>query len=293
MVPARLEIVMAGDSGRWWFSVGLCVLLVLAAGPGRGEEARLAISGYDPVAYFTDGKPVPGQSEFEYPWNNARWRFASLAHRDAFAGNPDRYAPQYDGYCAMGVMGGAVAGPHKDTVDPEAWAIVDGKLYLTHTRGALERWRPNAAGNIKQADQNWSNAKNQAEPVIVGPPCRDHPPTVVVTAEGGARRVIVGAQSALDKDGNVVGKGDMRAQIEQVGKNIEACLKAVGATTSDILLTRTYVADLAAFSKNAEIRPRYLGSELPASTTVESPKLSPKLVGTDFLVEIEAVAAVN
>jgi enamine deaminase RidA (YjgF/YER057c/UK114 family) len=286
-------MVMADHSGRWWFPVACCALLLLAAGPSRGEEARLAISGYDPVAYFTDGKPVPGQSEFEYTWHNARWRFASLAHRDAFAGNPDRYAPQYDGYCSMGVTGVAVAAPHKDTVDPEAWAIVDGKLYLTHTRGSMERWSANAAGNIKQADQNWSKVKNQAEPAIVGPPCRDHPPSVVVTVEGGPRRVIVGAQLALDKDGNVVGKGDMRAQIEQVGKNIDACLKAAGATTSDIILTRTYVADIAAFSKNAETSARYLGSELPTSATVEPPKLSPKLVGSDFLVEIEAVAAVN
>jgi enamine deaminase RidA (YjgF/YER057c/UK114 family) len=281
---------MAGHSGRWCFPVVVAAVL-LAAGPGRGEEARLAISGYDPVAYFTDGKPIPGQSEFEYPWHNARWRFASLAHRDAFAGNPDRYAPQYDGYCSMGVMGSPFAAPHKDTVDPEAWAIVDGKLY--HTPRSMERLRENTAGNIKQADQNWSNVKKQAEPAIVGPPCRDQPPSVVVTVEGGARRVIVGAQSALDRDGKIVGKGDMRAQIEQVGKNVEACLKAAGATASDILLTRTYVADLAAFSKNAESRPRYLGSELPASTTVEPPKLSPKLAGSDFLVEIEAVAAVN
>ena len=284
---------MARHPGRWCFPVAFCALLFLAGGPSRGEEARLAISGYDPVAYFTVGKPVPGQSEFEYKWHNARWRFASLTNRDAFAGNPDRYAPQYDGYCSGGVTGGPVAGPHKDTVDPEAWAIVDGKLYLTHTARSMERWRENAAGNIKQADQNWANVKHLAEPVIVGPPCRDQPETVVVTVEGGARRIIVGAQSALGKDGKVVGKGDMRAQIEQVGKNVEACLKVAGATASDILLTRTYVADLAAFSKNTKAGVRYFGSELPASTKVEPPKLSENLVGTDFLVEIEAVAVVN
>jgi enamine deaminase RidA (YjgF/YER057c/UK114 family) len=284
------EIVMARHTGRWWFSFAVTSLLLLAATPGRGEETKLAISGYDPVAYFTEGKPVPGRSEFEYTWHNARWLFASAAHRDAFAGNPDRYAPQYDGYCAMGV---SVAAAHKDTVDPEAWAIVDGKLYLTHTRRSLEIWRENAAANIKQADQNWPKVKEQAEPVIIGPPCRDQPPTVVVTVEGGAKRVIVGAQLALDSDGKLVGKGDMRAQIEQVGKNIDACLKAAGATTSDIILTRTYVADMAAFSKNAETNARYLGSELPANTIVEPPKLSPKLAGSDFLVEIEAVANVN
>jgi enamine deaminase RidA (YjgF/YER057c/UK114 family) len=280
---------MVGRSGRWRFLAPFCVLFLLVAGAARSEDARLAISGYDPVAYFTEGKPVPGRSEFEYTWHNARWRFASLAHRDTFAGNPDRYAPQYDGYCAMGVKGVSVAAPHKDTVDPEAWAIVDGKLYLTHTSGSLERWRENAARNIKEADLNWTKVKVQAEPAIVGPPCRADPPTVVVTVEGGGRRVIVGAQLALDKDGKVVGKGDMRVQIEQVGKNVEACLKAAGSTASDILVTRTQVADMAAFSKNADVWARYLGAEIPASTTVESSKL----LGTDFLVEIEAVAAVN
>lgn len=278
------------DNWNWWrLPAVFAALVLLAAGPVQGEEARLAISGYDPVAYFTEGKPVPGKSEFEYPWHNARWRFASLAHRDMFAGNPDRYAPQYDGYCSGGVKGDAIAGPHKDTVDPEAWAIVDGKLYLTHTTRSMERWRQNAAENIKLADRNWANVKNLAEPVIVGLPCRNQPETVVVTVEGGARRVIIGAQSALDKDGRIVGKGDMRAQIEQVAKNIDACLKAAGATASDILLTRTYVADVAAFANNTELRARWLGAEPPASMTVQSAKL----VGSDVLVEIEAVAAVK
>src|SRR6266436_1823661 len=96
--------------------------LLLAAPTARGSETRLAISGYDPVAYFTDGKPVPGLTEFEYVWHDARWRFASAGHRDLFVGDPNHYAPQYDGYCAMGVSGVSFAPAHKDTVDPEAWA---------------------------------------------------------------------------------------------------------------------------------------------------------------------------
>src|SRR5207248_9435016 len=124
-------------------------ILVPAA---RGEEAKLSISGYDPVAYFTDGKPVQGKSEFEYLWHKLRWRVADDAHRELFVKDPGHYAPQYDGYCAMGV---AWADPHKDTVDPEAWAIVDGKLYLTHTPRSLDAWRENAAENIKTANGNW------------------------------------------------------------------------------------------------------------------------------------------
>src|SRR3974377_399911 len=126
--------------GRSAAVVGLLVLLLGTT--ARSEEARLSIGGYDPVAYFTEGKPVPGKTEFEYVWHDLRWRFASAAHRDLFVKDPEHYAPQYDGYCAMGVAD-VFVGPHKDTVDPEAWAIVDDKLYLTHTRRTLDRWRPN------------------------------------------------------------------------------------------------------------------------------------------------------
>ena len=100
------------------------------------DEPKLSIGGYDPVAYFTDGKPVQGKPEFEQLWRRSRWRFVSAEHRDLFTRDPKHYAPQYDGYCAMGISEGGAA--HKHTVDPEAWAIVDGKLYLTHNRYIME-----------------------------------------------------------------------------------------------------------------------------------------------------------
>ncbi len=140
----------------WWFSFAFTGLLSLAAGPARSDEPRLAISGYDPVAYFTDGKPVPGKSEFEY-----RWQFANLAHRELFAQDPEHYAPQFDGYCAVGVGGIASSHPHKDIVDPKAWTIVDGKLYLTHNRHWLGVWRQNIAENIKLDEENWPRVKDQ------------------------------------------------------------------------------------------------------------------------------------
>jgi enamine deaminase RidA (YjgF/YER057c/UK114 family) len=278
-------MVMVGHSRRWWCPLAVAALLLLAAGPGRGQEAKLAISGYDPVAYFTVGKPVPGQGEFEHRWHNARWRFASAAHRDAFASNPDRYAPQYDGYCAGGI---ASKSPHKDTVDPEAWAIVDGKLYLAHDRHWAELWRQNAAENIKRADEVWKTAKDLAEPVIVGAPCRERPESVIITTSDGKREIVVGSQTALDSEGKLVGKGDMRAQIEQIGKNIDVCLKAVGASKSNIVLTHTYVADKAMFAKNADMWTRYLGAE-PAASAVETKQLA----NPDVLVEIRAVALLN
>ena len=267
---------------------GLFWLFVSMLGPvAWGEEARLSISGYDPVAYFTDGKPVPGSSEFEYVWHDARWRFSSPAHRELFVVNPERYAPQYDGYCAMGAS--LEKGAHKDTVDPNAWAIVDGRLYLTHTTRSLARWQQNAAENIKRADENWSTVEHQAEPAIVGPPCGAQPPTVVISFKDGGRRLLVGGQVAVDKDGNVVGKGNMRAQLEQVGKNIEACLAAGGAKASGIISTRAFVTDPDAFNKNADVLARYLGSDAKPSNTAAVSLAA----GPDFLVEIEAVANLN
>jgi enamine deaminase RidA (YjgF/YER057c/UK114 family) len=276
---------MAGHSGRWWCPGAFSALLLLAAGPSWGQEARLAISGYDPVAYFTESKPVPGQSELEYKWHNARWRFASLAHRDAFVGNPDRFAPRYDGYCALGI---ASKSSHKDTVDPEAWAIIDGKLYLTHDRHWAAVWREKAAENIQRGDAVWKAAKDLAEPVIVGEPCRERPPSVIITTIDGKRKIVVGSQTALDSDGKLVGKGDMRAQIEQVLKNIDACLKAVGASKSNIVLTHTCVADKETFAMHADTWTRYLGAA-PTAGTVENQQFA----NPDFLVEIRAVALIN
>src|SRR5512134_970368 len=92
---------------------------------GSGD---LALRGYDAVAYHTEGRPVAGRAEFEYRWNGARWRFASAAGRDRFAASPERYAPQFGGYCAYAVSRGYTA-----DVDPEAWRIVDGALYLNYS----------------------------------------------------------------------------------------------------------------------------------------------------------------
>jgi len=186
--------------------VGLLFATILVPA-ARSEEPKLSISGYDPVAYFTDGKPVQGKAEFEYVWHKLRWRFASDAHRELFAKDPDRYAPQYDGYCAMGMAGDEAA--HKDTVDPEAWTIVDGKLYLTHMRQAMEAWRQNPAEYIKQANENWAKVKDLAEPVIVGPPCAASPPSTLVAQRCVGRWVVVGPDMATDERGGIVAKGDM------------------------------------------------------------------------------------
>jgi len=254
----------------------------------RSEELKLSISGYDPVAYFTDGRPLQGKAEIEYLWHKLRWRFPSPAHRDLFVKEPDRYTPQYDGYCAMGVAeSGGVA--HKDTIDPEAWAIVDGKLYLTHMPQGMDDWRQNPADFIKKADANWAAVKDLAEPTILGPPCAASPPSTLVALRGGGHWVVVGPESARDDSGKIVGKGDMGAQLEQIGKKVEACLKVAGAKLSDIIETRTYVADPDQLAKYTDLRKQYFGSPSPTRTIVTKGGLS----NPDNLVEVMAFAAVK
>lgn len=109
-----------------------------------------AIRGYDPVAYFTEGRPVEGQSAFSLDWNGATWRFASAENRALFEADPERYAPQYGGYCAWAVSQGYTA-----SVDPNAWDIVDGRLFLNYSKDIQTKWRAGQADFIVAADRNW------------------------------------------------------------------------------------------------------------------------------------------
>jgi YHS domain-containing protein len=102
------------------------------------------------VAYFTQGKHVAGTSEFTLKWHGAVWRFASAEDLRLFKENPEKYAPQYGGYCAFAMAGGDVA-----DIDPEAWAIVDGRLYLHCSLAAREAWLKDPQGYIKRADSHW------------------------------------------------------------------------------------------------------------------------------------------
>ena len=110
----------------------------------------LAIDGYDPVAYFTENKPVKGDSQYTFEHGGARYRFASAANRDLFAKDPAKYAPQYGAFCAYAVSRGYTA----DT-DPLAWKIVDGRLYLNYNAGAQKEWEKDVPGNIRKGDANW------------------------------------------------------------------------------------------------------------------------------------------
>ena len=177
---------------------------------------------------------------------------------------------------------------HKDTVDPEAWAIVDGKFYLTHMTQATDDWRQNPADYIKQADANWAAVKDLAAPEILGPPCAASPPSTLVVLRDGGHMVLVSPEAARDDGEKIIGKGDMWVQLEQIGKKVEACLKVAGASLSDIIETRTYVVDPDQLAKYADLRKQYFGSASPARTIVQKGGLS----NPDNLVEVMAFAKV-
>lgn len=115
-----------------------------------------AIRGYDPVAYFTDGKPVEGKEEFVYNWSNANWYFSSKQHLDLFKGNPGKYAPQYGGYCAYGLSRG-----YKASTVPEAWTIDNGKLYLNYSLSVRSDWDKSRRERIQKADSYWPQIKDK------------------------------------------------------------------------------------------------------------------------------------
>jgi YHS domain-containing protein len=114
----------------------------------------VAIDGTDPVAYFTEGRPVEGDRGISTEWNGAKWLFSTAENRDKFIANPEAYAPQYGGFCAWAVSQGYTA----STV-PEAWRIVDGKLYLNYSLNVQKQWEGDIPGNITKADTNWPGLK--------------------------------------------------------------------------------------------------------------------------------------
>ena len=120
----------------------------------NADENDLAIKGYDPVAYFTDQQAKLGSSAYSATYKGATYHFASKENKELFEANPTEYAPQYGGYCAFGV-----AMNKKFDTDPEAWKVVDNKLYLNLDKSVQKRWLEDTAGYITSADSNWTNIK--------------------------------------------------------------------------------------------------------------------------------------
>ncbi len=112
-----------------------------------GGRTDTAINGYDTVAYFTVGKPVKGEDTLAYEWMGAKWKFSSQANLDLFKANPEKYAPQYGGYCAYGV-----AVDNLVKIEPDQFKVLDGKLYLNYDADVQGKWLKDPAGYIKTAD---------------------------------------------------------------------------------------------------------------------------------------------
>ena len=142
--------------------VGLSALLTAAtkrfplaaeAAPATGK--RLALSGYDPVAYFIDGHPEKGSAEFQASYDDATYWFKSAEHRALFVADPDHFAPQFAGYCAVTLSRGA-----KYEADPEAWAIADGRLYVFGSKAGVPVFQARTASVIEKATENWAKLRD-------------------------------------------------------------------------------------------------------------------------------------
>jgi YHS domain-containing protein len=138
----------------------LSLFFVFSARAGEFfEPGGVAIRGYDPVAYFKEGKPAPGSEKFTAQYKGSLFRFASAANRDVFAASPERYAPQYGGFCAY-----AAALGHKAPVDPGAFTIHNHKLYLNFNKPTEDLWRKDINGFIGKADKLWPEVMRKPHP---------------------------------------------------------------------------------------------------------------------------------
>lgn len=109
-----------------------------------------AIDGYDPVAFFTDSAAVKGDKAFTTEWNGASWCFSSAENLEAFKANPEKFAPQYGGFCAYGTADGHLSPTQADT-----WTVLNNKLYFNYNQKVKDRWMQDQKGYIEKADKNW------------------------------------------------------------------------------------------------------------------------------------------
>lgn len=146
-------------------ALGFALSIIAATpAPAAAEQAPVytgllsnqGASGYDVVAYFTDGRPVRGSAQHATTYQNVEYRFASAEHLAAFRANPARYMPQYGGYCAWAVAQGYTA-----SGNPNNWRIVDGRLYLNYNTEIQQRWETDIAGNVSRANANWPSVLNR------------------------------------------------------------------------------------------------------------------------------------
>ena len=145
----------------------LCLVVGLASPGVAGSDSSvpavnaadgIGLKGYDPVAYFINGQPTKGAEQYSFAWKGVTYRFASEQNLNRFKADPEKYLPQYGGYCAYAVSHNRTA-----DIDPSRWAIVDGKLYLNNGFVAEKLWSLDKPGNIESADRNWPQLPKQPE----------------------------------------------------------------------------------------------------------------------------------
>jgi len=142
------------------FVAAMAVFVAAVSTPAFAKDythSTPGISGYDLVAYFTDGKPMRGSGYQVSVFEGVTYAFASEEHKEMFEANPEKYVPAYGGYCAYGVAVGK-----KFVTDPEVWRIVDGTLYLNLDRDIQRKWQKDVPGHINTADGNWLKIKGKA-----------------------------------------------------------------------------------------------------------------------------------
>ena len=120
------------------------------------SPSRIALWGYDPVSYFTVGRPEPGSAEFSFRFDDTTYWFASEEHRKMFAADPEHYAPQFKGYCALSVARGL-----KIEADPEAWTIWNGKLFVFGSKDAVPKFKANPGEIAAKANAAWASLKSE------------------------------------------------------------------------------------------------------------------------------------
>jgi len=152
MRKLNFSIVLAGLVASLWLGSGAIA---------RAGEERLALKGYDPVAYFTDQRPMIGDQQYRYEWDGAIYRFASAQHLAMFKGDPDRYLPQYHNWCAASVAKGV-----KVYGNPEWWLVVDGRLYLFGRPIGPGLMSKDPAAMKNEADKNWPKVSNLPAPPV-------------------------------------------------------------------------------------------------------------------------------
>lgn len=137
-------------------------LILLLSVPAFAQQSEIfqtsegAIRGYDPVAFFNEGKALSGSKEFYYDWKGARWFFVSTDHLEMFKKDPERFAPQYGGYCAFGMADG-----HKAPTETDTWTIHNEKLYFNYNQKVKSTWTKNMSTLITKADKNWPLLKDK------------------------------------------------------------------------------------------------------------------------------------